>query len=308
MPARKLPAKLPFSNLPPQQPMNPRADAYGQTAILLSQLAAIETRCALDLPYGPAPAQRLDIYMPDDRSLKDLPVFINIHGGGWMFGYKEWMGVNAPPIVTGSAIYVAIEYTLSPAARFPTQIDDCVAALAWVYRNIVRYGGSPDRIHVGGHSAGGHLCALMALRRDLLTKAGLPADVIKACFPYSGVYDLRDLVAYGFDNDIHGGPRQALLADPADARGASPIAWIEGNDTPFLIAWSEFDNMLCKAEGPSFAVALREQGGRVEAYQAPRFDHFWIHLDQGWEGSKWTRTLLSWMHGDPKTAPVLEAL
>lgn len=295
-------AALPFRELPRQASINLRADAYGETALGLSRLAAMTTRCSLDIPYGPGAAQRLDIYMPDGKARRDLPVYINIHGGGWMYGYKEWMGLNAPAIVAAPAIYVSIEYTLAPAARHPTQINDCVAALAWVHRNIARYGGDPHRIFVGGHSAGGHLSSLLTLRRDLLEKAGLPADVVKACFPYSGVYDLRDLVVYG--QPAKGGPADAMLAAPTDATDASPIAWVKGNETPFFVTWGENDNILCRAEGPAFVVALREQPGRAEAHMYPMLDHFWVHVVQQDPETLWTKTLLAWMNGDPKQTPI----
>ena len=292
---------LPFTKLPPQASINLRADAYAETCIRLSRLVAMTTRCTLDIPYGPGPAQRLDIYMPQDRAKRDLPVYINIHGGGWMYGYKEWMGLNAPPITAAPAIYVSIEYSLAPAAKYPTQINDCIAALAWVHRNIARYGGDPGRIFVGGHSAGGHLSALMTLRRDLIERAGLPADVIKACFPHSGVFDLRDLVVYGQSG---AGPADAMLASPAQAAEASPINWVKGNETPFFVTWAENDNILCRAEGPAFVVALREQPGRAEAHMFPMLDHFWIHVIQQDPENLWTKTLVAWMNGDPKTTPM----
>ncbi len=122
----------PFDHLPAQSPINLRADAYAETALRLSQFAAMTTRCVLDVPYGDLPAQRLDIFMPKDASLKGLPVFINIHGGGWTHGYKEWMAFGAPVVTAFPAIYVSTEYRLAPDAKHPAQVEDSAAALAWV--------------------------------------------------------------------------------------------------------------------------------------------------------------------------------
>lgn len=292
---------VPFATLKPQPPINIRADAYGRAALNLSRLAALTTRCKLDIAYGPGEAQRLDVYMPSDATLKSLPVFINIHGGGWKWGYKEWMGLNAPAITQFPAIYVAIEYGLSPSQRFPGQLHDCLRAVAWVHKNIAGFGGDPNRLFVGGHSAGAHLSALLTLRRDLHPQFGLPDGIIKACLPYSGVYDLRDLAAYGHSGES---PAAPLLASPADGEAASPIAYVKGNRTPFFITWSENDNVLCKAQSPSFVLALREQGVRAEGYMFPLFDHFWIHIDQQNPGNLWTQTLRNWMTGDPDTAAI----
>jgi acetyl esterase/lipase len=293
---------MPFDHLPRQTPINLRADAYGETCLLLSRLAAMTTRRTLDVPYGPDPAQRLDLYFPADRSLNGLPVFINIHGGGWTHGYKEWLGLNAPVIVAFPAIYVSVEYRLAPASKHPGQVEDCLMALAWVWRNIAGLGGDPDRIHVGGHSAGAHIAALIALRPEMRAKAGLPPGVVKSCFPYNGVYDLRDLRIYG--QPASAGPNADLLARPGDASDASPLLFAEANDIPFFVVWAENDNPLVKAEGPGFVTALQRGKGRVEALMFPLFDHFWTHIDQQRPENAWTRTLMAWMLGDPRTAPV----
>jgi arylformamidase len=287
---------VPFANLKPQSPINIRADAYGQTALNLSRLAAMTTRCKLDIAYGPAPAQRLDVYMPADKSARGLPVFMNIHGGGWTHGYKEWMGLNAPAITQFPAVYVAIEYGLSPTQRHPKQLHDCLQAVAWVYKNIAGYGGDPQRLFIGGHSAGAHLSSLTTVRRDLFAQYGLPQDVIKACFPYSGVYDFRDLVTYG--QPATGGAADPLFEPGSDRSDASPIVFLDGLKTPFFVTWSENDNVLCKAQSPPFVLALREHGVRAEGYMFPLFDHFWIHIDQQNPANLWTSTLRKWMTGE----------
>ena len=68
-------------------------------------------------------------------------------------------------------------------------VEDCRNAVKWVYDNIAAHGGDPDRLFVGGHSAGGHLAALITLDADLWRGVGLPRDVIKGCFPVSGGFD-----------------------------------------------------------------------------------------------------------------------
>jgi len=293
---------VPFLNLKPQSPINNRADAYGDTAIRLSRLAAMTTRCKLDIPYGTGEEQRLDVYMPPEGAGKKLPVFINIHGGGWTHGYKEWMGLNAPVITQFPAIYVSIGYGLSPVQQHPGTLHDCLAAVAWVYQNVASFGGDPQRLFIGGHSAGAHLAALLTLRRDLYSQYGLPDDVINACLPYSGVYDLRELEVYG--QPTASSPAAPLLKSHEDAADASPVAFLKGNRTPFFVTWSENDNVLCRAQGPAFVLALRGQGTRTENHMFPLFDHFWIHIDQQNPQNLWTRTLRSWMTGDPRTAAV----
>jgi len=156
-----------FDTLAPQPPINPNADVYAAEALRLSRAAADATRCELDLAFGSDPAQALDLYLPADAAARDLPVLMLMHGGGWTHGYKEWMGLNAPPLVTLPAIVASVSYRLKPAHPYPAALDDCIAALAWLHANVARFGGSPRRIFVGGHSAGGQLASLVALCRDL---------------------------------------------------------------------------------------------------------------------------------------------
>lgn len=294
---------MPFQDLPAQPPINIRADAYAETALRLSRLAQMTTRCERDLAYGPDYWQRLDVYMPDDTALTGLPVFVNIHGGGWSHGYKEWMGLNAPAITAFPAVYVSLSYRLAPAQTYPAPLHDCLAGLAWVHANIARFGGDPERIVVGGHSAGGHLAALLTLRADLHAGFGLPPGVVKACLPYSGVYDLFSTAADGSVSRSPSTLRLVPEGDDAAAREASPIRWVEGNRTPFVVTWSENDNPYCKAQGPLFLAALRDKGAaRAEGWMFPLFDHFWIHVDQQRPDNPWTRTLAAWMSGDPATA------
>lgn len=293
-------AKTPFLNLPPQTPISLRADAYGETALLLSRLAAMTTRCEIDVRYGKDPAHRLDIYLPTGAAPVPLPVFINIHGGGWSHGYKEWLGLNAPAIVRFPAIYISIEYSLAPTSKHPKPLHDCLLALAWTIQNVARYGGDPQRIHVGGHSAGAHLAALMTLRRDLHAQFNVPENAIKSCFAYNGLYDFRDLSVYG---QVDGkNPGDKLIARREDAADASPIVFAAGNTTPFYVTWAENDNNLTKFQGPALITALRAAAGRAEGYMFPILDHFWSHIDQQRETNVWTRTLKAWMTGDPKTA------
>ena len=140
-------------------------------------------RNVIDVAYGDDYFQRLDLFLPDNENLTELPVLVFMHGGAWRNGFKEWMGFMAPPIISLPAIFVSVSYRLAPSVKFPEPLEDTCDAVAWVFRNIRRYGGDPERIFIGGHSAGGHLAAMAALRCDHFTQRCLPANLIKACFP-----------------------------------------------------------------------------------------------------------------------------
>jgi len=276
-----------FDNLPTQPRMGDPAEAYAAEILARSSAVARSSRVVLDLPYGDDPAQRLDLYLPADSSLRDLPVLIFLHGGGWSNGYKEWMGFMAPCFTDLPAIFVSADYRLLPHVRFPAHLEDTVAALAWVHRNIAKHGGDPNRLYIGGHSAGGHLSSLAVLRRDLIAQAGVPIGAIRACFPVSGTFEFKtgELEARG----------KPLLAKPEDAAAASPITHVAGNRVPFYIVWGGRDYERIIQTCMPMVERLTREGARVEHQVFDAFDHFEISIDGGNPESPWVKTVRKWM-------------
>jgi arylformamidase len=280
-----------FDDLPLQPPINPRADAYAAKSLELSQAVAEQTRCLQDVAYGPDYWQRVDVYLPEDIRLSGLPVLLSLHGGGWRSGYKEWMGFGASTITSLPAIFVSVSYRLAPTHRYPVAVEDCFRALQWVYRNIAKLGGDPKRIFVSGHSAGAHLCSLLVFRGDLVQRFNMPADVVKGCFPFSGLYDftLKPPEAKLPDSAL------SFLGNPEQAVEASPITYVAGNRTPFFVTWAAGDNHELRLSSEQFVTALRAQPGRVDSHVFPDFDHFSIHLDHQMPDSLWVKTVREWM-------------
>ena len=278
---------MPFDNLPKQNEMSPPAEAYATEILERSRQVAATSRVLLDVPYGDDYWQRLDLYLPAQAGLRDLPVLLFLHGGGWSNGYKEWMGFMAPCFTDLPAIFVSVGYRLLPNVRFPAPFDDTVAALAWVHANIARHGGSPDRLFISGHSAGGHLSALATLRRDALAAAKLPDDVVKACFPVSAVFN--------FEVGELEARNKLLLARPEDAPLASPIKYVAGNRVPFYIVWGDNDLEYIMKTSPQMVASLAREQGRVEHQVLVGYDHFRPSIDGGRRDSEWVRTVRSWM-------------
>ena len=285
-----------FDDLPPQSPIYPaEAEAYGQRALALSRAAAAEVPHALDIPYGQDYWQRIDIYMPPGAPSRGLPVLLFAHGGAWTHGYKEWIGLMAPAITAFPAILVSVSYRLAPDNRFPLPLEDCLSALAWCHANIARYGGDPARISVGGHSAGGHLYALLTVRRDLLKRAGLPADIVKGCFPISSQLNL----VFPNPSRENGESRiyEMFLARREDAEAASPLHQLEGNTTPFVLAWGEHDFPRIARSNEDMYRALQRQSNPVERRMLPGFDHFDMALDLARPENPVVQALRRHMHG-----------
>ena len=125
-------------------------------------------------------ACRLDLYYP--ANTKDYATVIWIHGGGLTEGSR-----SIPGKLKNQGFAVAtIDYRLSPGVKSPIYIEDAAAAVAWVYKNIERFGGSPDKIFLTGHSAGGYLAMMLGLDKHYLAAHGVDADRIAGLIPLSG--------------------------------------------------------------------------------------------------------------------------
>jgi len=291
-----------MDSLPPRPALlHPEAGPYAERALELSRSAQAHTRHVLDIPYGNDYWQKLDVYLPSAVTHGPAPVLMFLHGGAWTCGYKEWMGFMAPLFIDLPAIFISVSYRLSPESKFPEALWDTQDALSWVWRNIGAHGGDPQRIALGGHSAGGHLAALTALDGEGLARRGLPADVVKACLPVSAPFDLR---APREQRDP--GQQRAyrdFLAREEDDAEASPILRVRAVDTRFLVAWGENDFPRIKAQGPLMADALLHARVETARMQLPDSSHFDTSLQCVRPGHPWTqaaRELLAGLRSLPK--------
>jgi acetyl esterase/lipase len=145
----------------------------------------------LDLPYGENVKQRLDLYLPVKKTAH-APVFLFLHGGGFREGDRAQYGFVAKPFAAHGVITAVASYRLTgDGFKYPDQPQDAQLAIEWLYRNIAKYGGDPERLYVGGHSAGAMLAADIGVDRAWLAHAGIPARALRGIAPVSGVYDLR---------------------------------------------------------------------------------------------------------------------
>lgn len=122
----------------------------------------------------------LDINFPINK--EDVPVIIWFHGGGLTSGQKE-----IPKEIAGKGYcVVGVGYRLSPQVKAETSVSDAAEAVAWVFKNIEKYHGDPEKIFVSGHSAGGYLALMTVMNRDLLKKYSIDANDVAGLIPFSG--------------------------------------------------------------------------------------------------------------------------
>jgi len=152
-------------------------------------------RALIDVSYGHGAGETLDIFpAPRQAGKPPAPVLVFIHGGWWRSLDKADHSFIAPPFVERGACVVVPNYALCPAVTIPDITMQMVRALAWVYRHIGAHGGDPHRITVVGHSAGGHLAAMMLACDWSMVGDDLPLALVKNALGMSGLYDLEPVM------------------------------------------------------------------------------------------------------------------
>lgn len=228
---------------------------------------------AKDIAYGKGTLQKLDIYAP--QGLKALkPVLIFIHGGGWQRGDKSMAKEHGAFYADKGAVFVSINYRLSPKDKHPAQAEDSAAAVKWVYDNIHQYGGNKHSIHLAGHSAGAHLAALIATDDRYLAAHDLSPLLLKSVIP-------NDTASYDFSTPLVIGKRlvqpkidATFGTTPQQIKAASPISYVQGNkDLPPFICFVTSKRPDAAAQTHAFTAAIKTAGGQSETHIIDGLSH-----------------------------------
>ena len=227
------------------------------------------------VPYAPGGRRFLaDVYHHRDRP-QGRPVLLQIHGGGWVIGTKEQQGL---PLMLQMAAHgwvsVAVNYPLSPRAKWPTHLVALKRAMAWIREHIHEYGGDPSFVAVTGGSAGAHLAAMVALTSgDKSLQPGFE-DIdtsVQACVPHYGVYDFTDESGEKFAKQRLDALLRPIVMGraakyPEDYRAASPLSRIGSDVPPFFVIHGRNDTLVPVPEARAFVDKLRSASSNPVAY------------------------------------------
>jgi acetyl esterase/lipase len=246
-----------------------------------------------------------DLYFPASGGAHAAMVFI--HGGGFARGSKAGYGNTWGPYLAARGYVVfAIDYRLSKPTQptWPQALLDCKAAVQYLRGNSAALGIDPDRIGVGGDSAGASLAAIVAVTQDFPEFANrYPKDSyaslntkVKVAIPIYGVYDM--MAQQKYESGLANNPKnldQFIGGTPNEMPGAyfesSPLNYIReaamslgtvatpnaGAKIPWFLAWGMEDPVVPPAgQSVMFVQALRDGGAMVTAVPVPRTDHFWF--------------------------------
>ena len=271
----------------------------------------------LDIRYGDdSDAQALDVFAPKDAA--NRPVVLFVHGGAWLFGDKDMLGLYRGVgrfFARHGAVAVCINYRLAPEAKHPDQVMDVARAFAWTRAHARAYGGDPDRILLCGHSAGGHLAALLAtdetyLKNPQLGLTDKDGAALKGVMAASGIYRIPTTDEYHamLESTVGGllyysgnSPTVAALApallkhgralnpfrlvfgeDRTEAMKAAPLAHVRKGLPPFLVLYAERELPKVDEMAVDFGKALDDAGDSAEVHRIMGCDHNFIlfHLDR----------------------------
>jgi len=213
--------------------------------------------------YGATALEKLDIYRTKRAK---APIFVFIHGGAWLGGEAKNYAFPAEMIVNAGAHYVALDFIPIKEAAGDLRImaEQVRRGIAWVYRHADKFDRDRDRLYIGGHSSGGHLCGV-ALVTDWQNDFRLPGDMVKGGLCMSGMYDLKPVrlskrSSYvKFTDEIE----QAMSSQRHLDLLRAPIVVTYGtNETP------EFQR-----QSRDFAAAVKAAGKPAELVEAVGFNH-----------------------------------
>ncbi len=226
---------------------------------------------------------KLDVYRPKGR--KGFPVVFFVHGGTWRSGDKR-LYPKLGEVLAGHGIGTVItNYRLSPKVKHPAHIEDVARAFAWTHKHVAEYGGRPDQIFAVGHSAGGHLVALLATDEKYLKAHGLTFAAIKGIVPMSGVYTIAPyLFKSQFGND------------PQVCKDASPLAHVTGQHPPCLVIYAEKDFPLLDIMAENFCKELGRCKCEAGILKVQDRDHITIIVKMADNGDPTLRALVDFVN------------
>lgn len=240
------------------------SDPAGEMAHYIDRARlAVETLpCELDVPFGPTPAEVLDVF---PAGVPNAPVFVFFHGGYWRaLSNREFSGVALGLHDLGITT-VVVNYALCPRVTIDEITRQARASVAWVLRNIGGMGGDPSRVSVGGHSAGAHLSA-MCLQTAWAADYGLPDDPLAGAVLVSGVYDIAPL--------RHSYLQPQIQLDDGIIQRNSPVFTVRPCATPIWITWGETETSEFVRQAQAFRDAWHAAGNQAECAAIPGAHHF----------------------------------
>jgi len=269
--------------------------------MLLVVSASAQIHKKKDIPYiddSDSERQQLDVYYPKDTK-KKKDVFVFFHGGSWRSGKKDTYKFLGKRMARKGFVTVIANYTLAPKANYHMMADDAARAVQWVYQNIDTYGGDSTKITVSGHSAGGHLAALITVD-DSFKNIGMQNPIYKTILIDAFGLDMKTYFEK-YTNDYSKNLMRVFTKNPEEWKAGSPIYSIDSSvKTPFLILKGSKTYPAIIESSQDFYDTLIASGGeaKIKTVKGKKHIAMIAQLFFGW--SKTYDTIIDFI--DPKKA------
>ena len=228
----------------------------------LSPKESASRRVAADIPYGPHPRQRLDLYAPASPR-GPLPVVVFVYGGSWMDGEKGNYAFVGRAVAALGYLTAIADYRLVPEVEYPRFLEDCADAVEAVAALAPDHGGRADTIALMGHSAGAYNAMMIALDPGYLKARGLLGR-IKAIAGLSGPYDF-----YPLDGPIS----LRTFGAVEDLRATQPVNHVGTGLPPVFLGTGERDRLVYPRNTAALAGRLRQKGVSVTVVEYAGIGH-----------------------------------
>lgn len=273
-------------NLRPLWPDVPDVIAHRE-----NESAAVRGRIPgrLNIAYGAEAKQTLDVF-PPSNGRAGAPALIYIHGGYWQMSDKDDTTYIAPAFLDAGIAFITLNYTLAPDGDMDLMVDECRRAVAWVHHNAAEIGVDAERLYIAGHSAGGHLTAMLLATDWAAVDASLPAMPFKGACALSGLYDLEP-IRLTYLNAVLG-------LDPEQASRNSPLYLDPLADIPLVLSVGELETDEFQRHQTELFAAWSAKGLAVEEIPAPGCHHYTIVEHFGDPDSALHKAMLSMIRAD----------
>jgi arylformamidase len=218
-----------------------------------------------DLRYGEHERECLDIF---PARQPDAPVQVFFHGGYWQAMQKDVFHFLAKSFLQDGVTMVFVNYPLAPQATMDDIVSACRRAIVWLHRHIQHYHGNPGQLHVSGHSAGGHIVAMLLATEWPTLDRNIPGDVIKGGCAISGLFTLIPIQRCYLN--------AALGMDEAVARRNSPQYLSPTCSAPLIVSVGELESDEYHAQSSDFAANWTQHGTPITELTIPAANHFSI--------------------------------
>ena len=259
------------AGLDAQYDLRPRVpDAAHHIGFRESESARVRAArpCRLDVAYGPAAGERLDVFPAAAAPPAGAPALVFIHGGYWRSSDKNDASYVAPAFADAGITVVTLNYDLAPKVTMDEIVRQNRAGLAWLWRNAATLGIDRGRLFVSGHSAGGHLTAMMMATDWPAFAPGLPADLIAGACALSGIYELEPIRLSFLNADIR--------LDRDGAARNSPVRLRPAARAPLLLSVGALETAEYHRQQATFAATWAPHLDRMEPVEAPGCHHYSI--------------------------------